>query len=36
MNDKADTARKVYNENFRGKTPNLNAEKDRRWWQFWK
>ncbi|HTB67610.1 MAG TPA: outer membrane protein assembly factor BamD [Steroidobacteraceae bacterium] len=36
MNDKADTARKVYNENFSGKTPTLTAEKDRHWWQFWK
>ena len=36
LNDKAEPARKVYDENFSGKTPNLKAEKDRHWWQFWK
>ncbi len=36
LNDKADRARKVYADNFSGKTPNLKAEKDRHWWQFWK
>lgn len=35
MNDKAEEARKVFNENYSGKTPNLKAEKDRHWWQFW-
>src|SRR5580658_3989518 len=33
--DKALQARAVYADNFSGKTPNLRAEKDRRWWQFW-
>jgi outer membrane protein assembly factor BamD len=36
LNDKAEQARKVFEANFVGKTPNLPAEKDRRWWQFWK
>ncbi len=35
LNDKADQARKVYAENFSGATPNVKAEKDRRWWQLW-
>jgi outer membrane protein assembly factor BamD len=35
LTDKADQARKVYAENFSGNTPNVKAEKDRRWWQFW-
>lgn len=33
--DKAGQARKVYADNFSGGTPNLAAEKDRRWWQLW-
>jgi outer membrane protein assembly factor BamD len=33
LNDKAEIARKVYADNFSGKTPALKAEKDRRWWQ---
>jgi outer membrane protein assembly factor BamD len=32
----AEQARKVYDDNFSGKTPNLKAESDRHWWQFWK
>jgi outer membrane protein assembly factor BamD len=36
MTDRAETERKVYNENFTGKTPTLNAEKDRHWWKLWK
>jgi outer membrane protein assembly factor BamD len=36
LTDKAEQARKVYDENFSGKTPNLAPEKDRHWWQFWK
>ncbi|HTY92534.1 MAG TPA: outer membrane protein assembly factor BamD [Steroidobacteraceae bacterium] len=35
LTDKAEQARKVYAENFSGSTPNLKAEKDRRWWQLW-
>jgi outer membrane protein assembly factor BamD len=34
LNDKAELARKVYADNFTGRTPNLKAEKDRHWWQF--
>jgi outer membrane protein assembly factor BamD len=33
--DKALQARAVYADNFSGRTPNLRAEKDRRWWQIW-
>jgi outer membrane protein assembly factor BamD len=33
--DKALQARALYADNFSGKTPNVRAEKDRRWWQFW-
>jgi outer membrane protein assembly factor BamD len=33
--DKALQARAVYADNFSGKTPNVRAEKDRRWWQIW-
>ncbi len=33
LNDKAEIARRVYADNFSGKTPNLKAERDRRWWQ---
>ena len=36
LNEKAEQARKVYDANFTGRTPKLAAEKDRRWWQFWK
>jgi len=36
LNEKAEQTRKVYDENFTGKTPKLAAEKDRHWWQFWK
>jgi len=35
LSDKADQARRVYADNFSGNTPNLKAEKDRRWWQLW-
>jgi outer membrane protein assembly factor BamD len=34
--EKAEEGRKVYTENFSGKTPNLTAEKNRHWWRFWK
>jgi outer membrane protein assembly factor BamD len=36
LNEKADQSRKVYDDNFSGKTPKLTAEKDRHWWKFWK
>ncbi len=35
LTDKADQARAVYAANFSGSTPELKAEKDRRWWQIW-
>jgi outer membrane protein assembly factor BamD len=35
LTDKADQARRVYADNFTGSTPNVGAEKDRRWWSFW-
>ena len=33
LNDRAEVARRVYADNFSGKTPALTAEKDRRWWK---